>query len=216
MKSTFLKMSVAGTALLAAACTPAFDQQAGGSLNSAGLFGDAVANNSVVQSVNLRGGVLADLSARFRSAAPDMINFAFNSTALDAEARSILDRQAVWIRSNPNVKFRVYGHTDLVGSNGYNQALGLRRARAAVNYMVSRGVSRRQLEAVSSFGETRPLINTSNRERLNRRTVTEVFGFTGGASQGEFDGKVANGIYEGYTGIASNVGETGAIGGDGQ
>ncbi len=75
------------------------------------------------------------------------------------------------------MRFKVFGHTDLVGSAGYNQRLGLRRAQAAVAYLTSQGISRSRLEAVVSFGKTRPLIQTSAPEMRNRRTVTEVSGF---------------------------------------
>ena len=46
-----------------------------------------------------------------------------------------------------------------------------------MNYLVSQGIDRRRLEAVVSFGETQPLIQTQAREERNRRTVTEVSGF---------------------------------------
>jgi aspartate oxidase len=75
------------------------------------------------------------------------------------------------------VRFRVYGHTDLVGSDAYNRALGLRRANAVVDYLASQGIGRSRLEAVTSFGRTRPVIQTADPERRNRRTVTEVTGF---------------------------------------
>ena len=94
-----------------------------------------------------------------------------------ADAIAILKVQANWIRQFPEVSFKVFGHTDAVGSNGYNQRLGKRRANAVVNFLVSQGISRKRLAAVVSFGETRPLIVTQGRERLNRRTVTEVSGF---------------------------------------
>jgi outer membrane protein OmpA-like peptidoglycan-associated protein len=127
-----------------------------------------------------------------------MINFEFNSANLDGEAQAILAQQAAWIRANPQVKLRIYGHTDLVGSNAYNQRLGQRRAQAAVAYLQSQGVRRGQVEAVASFGETRPLVYTQNRERLNRRTVTQVIGLDRNVSGLDFDGKVANRIYNGY------------------
>ncbi len=171
-------------------------------------FGAAVTNNHLAQSVKLRSGYLQDLSAQFRASAPDMINFAFNSADLDAEAQAILAQQAAWIRANPQIALRIYGHTDKVGSTGYNQRLGLRRAQAAVAYLRSQGVRRGQVQAVASFGETRPLVNTQNRERLNRRTVTQVVGVHRHARGFDFDGKVANGIYNEYAGI-------GAEGGDG-
>ena len=71
------------------------------------------------------------------------------------------------------------------------------RARAAVNYLVSRGISRSRLEAVISHGETQPLIPTPERERRNRRTVTEVSGFLK-RHPTVLDGKYAKIIYREY------------------
>ena len=195
MKKAFiLKSTTVSIALILAGCASET-----GDIPSNATFGAAHNNNAIAQSAYLRGGLLADLAAKFRASVPDTINFEFNKSQLDAEARAALDKQAAWIISNPSIKFRVYGHTDLVGSNGYNQALGLRRARTAVNYLVSRGVPRSKLEAVSSFGKTRPLIDTSDPERLNRRTVTEVFGFASGFVGTDLDGKYADRIYNEYT-----------------
>ena len=199
MKSILIKSTAIMSLTALAACSGG---EAGNEITSS--FGAAATNNQLAQSVKLRSGYLADLSAQFRAAAPDMINFAFNSTELDAEAQAILSQQANWIRANPQIKLRIYGHTDAVGSNAYNQRLGLRRAQAAVAFLQSQGVRPGQVEAVSSFGETRPLVNTQNRERLNRRTVTEVFGIDRRVAGYDFDGKVANRIYTGY-----------AFGGDG-
>ena len=146
-----------------------------GSFVDNGTFGNANMNNTLVQSGDRQ--FVLDLSNRFAEEVPSTVNFAFNSAQLDEQARSTLQRQADWIRQFPEVRFRVFGHTDAVGSDAYNQRLGLRRANAAVNYLVSQGISRSRLEAVASFGETQPLIVTQGRERRNRRTVTEVSGF---------------------------------------
>jgi len=156
-------------------CNPAiFYTEAGRELDEGG-FGNATMNNILVHSGQARHVV--DLGGRFAREVPDTVNFAFDSDQLDAQSRAILDRQAAWINQFPEVRFRVYGHTDLVGSAEYNYGLGLRRANAVVNYLVSRGVSRARLEAMVSHGETRPLIPTPNPELRNRRTVTEVSGF---------------------------------------
>ncbi len=191
MKS-FLKIStaIAGMTVLAACNGPV----AGG--KSTTPFGEATASNTLAQAISLQGSLLAELQAKFRAAAPDLINFGFNEATLDAEARAALDQQAAWIKANPSIKLRIYGHTDLVGSNAYNRRLGQRRAQAAVNYLVASGVRRGQVEAVASFGETRPLINTQNQERLNRRTVTEVVGLDRNFRSADFDGKKAAEIYE--------------------
>ena len=82
------------------------------------------------------------LSRRFAHEVPNTVNFAFNKYYLDAQAQAILRRQADWIRQFPEVRFRVYGYTDLVGSEHYNKTLGLRRAQAVVSYLVSQGISR--------------------------------------------------------------------------
>lgn len=165
----------AASAIALSACTQdVLDRKTGDELNI-GDFGNATMNNTLVMT-GQRDYVMA-LATRFSQEVPDTINFAFDSAALDANAQRILIQQANWIKQFPEVRFRVYGHTDLVGSAAYNQALGLRRARAAVNFLVAQGVSRSRLEAVASFGKTRPLIQTPEPEVRNRRTVTEVTGF---------------------------------------
>ena len=167
-----LRFSIAGLALVAlAACS---DQQIGSELDTA-YFGDSTMNNTMIQA-GLKDYVM-ELGGRFAREVPDTVNFAFNSAVLDAQAQEILRRQAHWIRQFPEVRFRVYGHTDLVGSDAYNKALGLRRAQAVVAFLGTQGISRSRLEAMVSYGKTRPIIQTTNEERQNRRTVTEVSGF---------------------------------------
>jgi outer membrane protein OmpA-like peptidoglycan-associated protein len=169
---------LATTALLAlTACgesSVSWDRELGSEVDK-GSFGNATMNNTLIQTGELSYTVA--LAERFAAEVPDTINFAFNSSDLSDEARTILKQQANFIRQFPEVRFRVFGHADKVGSNAYNQRLGLRRAQAAVAYLTSQGISRSRLEAVVSFGETRPLIATNEAEVRNRRTVTEVSGF---------------------------------------
>ncbi len=163
-------------ALLAlAACAPEDATREAGWQIDEGAFGNPTMNNLLVLS-GQRPFVL-DLSRRFAAEVPATVTFEFNSAALDAAARAALDRQASWIRQFPEVRFSVYGHTDLVGSEGYNRALGQRRANAVVNYLVSRGVERARLDALVSLGKTQPVVATPLPERVNRRAVTEVSGF---------------------------------------
>ncbi len=169
---------LAASALLAlTACgtySTSWDREVGSEVDK-GEFGNATMNNTLIQTGEMSYTVA--LAERFSAEVPDTINFAFNSSELSDEARAILKKQADFIRQFPEVRFRVFGHTDKVGSNGYNQRLGLRRAQAAVAYLTSLGISRSRLEAVVSYGETRPIIATNEAEVRNRRTVTEVSGF---------------------------------------
>ena len=166
-----------------------------GSVIDGGNFGNAVMNNHLVMT-GQRNHVVS-LSNRFSQEVQSTVNFAFNSAQLDQAARAALVEQARWIRQFPEVRFRVYGHTDAVGSNAYNKRLGLRRAQAVVAFLSSQGISRSRLEAVVSFGETQPLIVTQGRERRNRRTVTDVSGFVG-THPVVMDGKYAQVVYREY------------------
>ncbi len=166
-----------------------------GNLIDGGNFGNPTAHNVAVNEGN-RNFVI-DLTNKFASDVPSTVTFGFDSTTLDANAQQALRKQANWIRQFPEVRFRVYGHTDLVGSPGYNKSLGQRRANAVVNFLVSQGISRSRLEAVASFGETQPLVVTQGRERKNRRTVTEVSGFVE-SNPATIDGKYAAVIQREY------------------
>ena len=168
-----LLMILGGTALTA--CSGAYTGAEVGSHVDEGGFGNPTAHNILILTGQLDYAV--DLAERFEREVPSTVNFAFDSAQLDSEAQVILRRQAAWIRQFPEVRFRVFGNTDLVGSEAYNRGLGLRRARAVVAFLIRNGVSRSRVEAVVSNGETQPLIPTQNRERQNRRAVTQVSGF---------------------------------------
>ena len=163
-------------------------------------FGHSTMANTQIQSGE-RNYVI-DLTRRFAADVPNTVNFAFNSSVLDGDAQSALMRQADWIRQFPEVRFRVYGHTDLVGSDAYNRSLGLRRANAVVAFLASQGISKSRLEAVASFGETQPLVFTQGPERKNRRTVTEVSGFVANSPL-ILNGKYAQVVFREY--VASAV-----------
>ena len=171
-------------------------RSAGDSLNKAGTLGVATAINTGAQVIPTEE-MIKNLTRMFASEVPATINFEFNSAQLDETSQSVLRQQARWILAHPAVRFRVYGHTDKVGSNSFNQKLGKQRADAAVNFMLSLGVPRDRLEGVASFGETRPLVLTEDRNRQNRRTVTEVSAFVK-PFDGDLDGKYARNVYDQY------------------
>jgi len=189
------------SSLVISACTtssdPVYTQfyREAGSLVDTGQFGNATANNTLIMTGERQYAF--DLANRFASEVITTVNFSFNSSVLDAGAQDALRQQAAWIRQFPEVRFRVYGHTDAVGSAAYNKRLGLARARAVVSFLSTQGISRSRLEAVASFGETQPLIVTQGRERRNRRTVTEVTGFVQ-TNPAVLDGKYAQIVYRDY------------------
>jgi len=163
-----------------------------GALVDSGAFGNANMQNHLVMTGEL--SYVHSLSNRFANEVMTTVNFAFGSSQLDAGAHDILREQARWIKQFPEVRFKVYGHTDAVGSNSSNKRLGQRRANAVVAYLSTQGISRKRLEAVVSFGESQPLIVTQGKERRNRRTVTEVTGFVQ-SHPVIMDGKYAQVVY---------------------
>ena len=206
-------LALALSTLFVAACSdgdgaiaPSWFKEAGSVVDNES-FGSAVNNNIGIHNGD-RSYVLS-LATRFAEEVDSTVNFEFDSSVVDASAKPVLNQQADWIRQFPEVRFRVYGHTDAVGSAGYNKSLGMRRARAVVNYLVSQGVDRSRLEAVVSLGKTQPLIVTQGRERKNRRTVTEVTGFVD-RHPTVLDGKYAQIIYRDY--VASATPATGLAG----
>ena len=67
----------------------------------------------------------------------------------------VLDANATWLKSNDNLVL-IEGHCDERGTNEYNLALGDRRAKAAMNYLVAQGISADRMTIVS-YGEERPV-----------------------------------------------------------
>lgn len=205
---TILTGSILSAAIGLSACTstssdPVYTQfhSESGALLDTGDFGNATLNNRLVMAGDRQ--YTFDLAKRFATEVDSTVNFEFNSARLDARSQAILRNQAGWIRQFPEIRFRVYGHTDAVGSNRANRNLGLRRANAVVQYLSTQGISRNRLEAVVSFGETQPLVVTQGRERRNRRTVTEVSGFVK-RHPTVMDGKYAQIIYRDYIASAAS------------
>jgi len=204
MKKTMKKLAVTVSLGALAACAEdfgGFHQEAGKFLDEGG-FGNPTMNN--IQAQTSERSFAIALTRKFASDVDPTVNFAFNRADLDAEAMAILDRQADWIKQFPEARFRVFGHTDLVGTEAYNEALGMRRANAVVDYLVGHGIGRDRLDAVISKGETQPLIQTEDRERRNRRATTEVGGFSSKYA-GELEGKYAEVIWREYVDSATEV-----------
>ena len=72
-----------------------------------------------------------------------------------------LDGNASWLKSNPNQLLLIEGHCDERGTNEYNLALGERRAKSTMNYLVSQGVQASRVTIIS-YGEERPTCTDKN------------------------------------------------------
>lgn len=103
------------------------------------------------------------------------VNFEFDSDVLDAEARSKITEIAERLKASPSYKPTVVvGYTDAVGSFGYNDSLGLRRARAVAEALVAQGVPVARIGTVESRGKRELLVSVATPERRNRRATVSL------------------------------------------
>lgn len=88
-------------------------------------------------------------------AAMEEIYFDFDAYALSREARDSLVKNAGLMKNDRDAKVRIEGHCDEWGSDEYNLALGEKRARAAMQYLVTMGIPEERLSVIS-FGREKP------------------------------------------------------------
>ena len=103
------------------------------------------------------------------------IQFAFGATTFTEGTPPVLDAIVSIILKYPTASFSVEGHTDSIGTKGFNQSLSEGRAAAVVNYLSGRNVSADRLSAVG-FGENNPIdTNVNSAGRANNRRVEILF-----------------------------------------
>jgi peptidoglycan-associated lipoprotein len=97
----------------------------------------------------------------------DDVHFDYDQATLSDQARSLLERHALWLQNHRAAKVMVEGHCDERGTVDYNLALGDKRARVARDYLVSLGVAADRIQTVS-LGKERPLDPGSTEQAWSR------------------------------------------------
>jgi len=121
--------------------------------------------------VGIPGGTQEDLVANVG----DRVFYEFNQSALTDEAQATLNKQAAWLARYPNVRVQVAGNCDDRGTEEFNLALGNRRANAARDFLVAKGVSTDRITTIS-YGKDRPTALGDNEQAWaqNRNAITSV------------------------------------------
>ena len=111
--------------------------------------------------------------------------FDFDKADLKPEGKAAIDSQVVGkIAQIQKLEVvLVTGHTDRLGSDGYNQKLSERRADAVRNYLVSKGVPKDKIETIG-MGEKQPVVQCDQKSmkalieclQPNRRVDVQVKG----------------------------------------
>jgi len=113
---------------------------------------------------------LAVLPESKKSLVLEGVNFETNSSKLQSSSNAALDRVADGLKSNPEVRIEVGGHTDSQGNDDYNMKLSRARANSVRDYLIGKGVAASQLTA-KGYGEAKPISDnkTAGGRAVNRR-----------------------------------------------
>ncbi len=103
------------------------------------------------------------------------IFFDFDSARLKPESKLELDRLVQLLKRRPDLRIVIEGHTDIIGSEEYNQKLSERRAKAVAEYLISRGIDPKRIRTVG-YGSRKPIApNDTPEGRAKNRRVEIKF-----------------------------------------
>jgi outer membrane protein OmpA-like peptidoglycan-associated protein len=108
------------------------------------------------------------------------IYYQYNSSKLTGEASAQLDQIGIVMQRNPKIMLELRSHTDSRGDAAYNKALSAKRAKAAVQYLTSKGLATSRFKT-EGLGEEELLNECSDgvecsdpEHSINRRTEIRI------------------------------------------
>lgn len=96
---------------------------------------------------------------------PELILFDFNKYEVKDGIKPSLNSLAKALKENKDIRIKIDGYTDFIGSEGYNLELSVKRAKAIKNYFVSKGAIDNNI-SIEGYGEQNP--NASNATEAGR------------------------------------------------
>ncbi len=126
---------------------------------------------------NEREARRSNFKTNLASLEDSLIYFDFDKSDIRSDMRSVLDKKARILMSNPTLLIQIEGHCDERGTVEYNIALGHRRSQATKDYMISLGIDASRIDTVS-YGEERPSDSGHDESAWskNRRAKFNVIG----------------------------------------
>ncbi len=149
MKKNMIKVSMVAILVSLTGCT-----KHASSLNPNGA--NEVSSQTVSLDANSRGrggykngGYTNGRSGNGRNS----VHFAYDSNKLSSRDKNKIAREAYKLKNKKSIK--IEGNSDEFGTDEYNYALGLRRAKAVKQEMVDEGISAKRIKMIS-YGESNP------------------------------------------------------------
>jgi OOP family OmpA-OmpF porin len=95
-----------------------------------------------------------------------IVHFAFDKSEFSPDPQTVryFDESNTYLNQNSQAKLSITGHTDAIGSDEYNQALGYRRAQSTQHYFESKGIPANKI-IMESKGEKEP-VDVNNHKTL--------------------------------------------------
>ncbi len=105
-----------------------------------------------------------------------LVFFDFDKASLKNESIPELNRLISFMNKYPNIKVKLHGHTDDVGSDEYNNKLSLNRANAVKEHLTGQGIGSNRVET-KGFGKREPIdpAKTDESRAKNRRVELLIF-----------------------------------------
>ena len=110
----------------------------------------------------------------------EKLHYPYGDYKIDAAGFNILDKVISILNNNKNLNIELSSHTDSRSTEGFNLTLSQKRAKVAVDYMISKGITKTRLKAVG-YGESKLLNHCKNNvpcteqeHAINRRTEFKI------------------------------------------
>lgn len=109
----------------------------------------------------------------------DNILYDYNKWNIRPDAALELDKLVATLLDNPNVKIELSSHTDCRGKDAYNMGLSEKRAKSAVDYIISKGIGKDRIRS-KGYGKSKPEVDcecakcSEEQHQRNRRTEFKV------------------------------------------
>jgi outer membrane protein OmpA-like peptidoglycan-associated protein len=125
----------------------------------------------------IAGDTISKPSAPEKAVLPEKLSiyFAFDKSEFSSEAGidKYFDESNTYLNQNSQARLIITGHTDAIGSDEYNQALGYRRAQSVQRYFESKGISANKI-IIESKGEKVPSDNNNTAAGRTKNRRTEI------------------------------------------
>jgi len=103
------------------------------------------------------------------------IHFDYDRADIKKESHPYLDALAAFLKENGDIRLEIVGHTDLHGTDEYNNKLSLERAESVKKYLAEKGLDAERFKTAGA-GKTQPVVRQTGKgfDELNRRTEFRI------------------------------------------